>query len=108
MAGADGLARMIREAGRLVPGRSDTQARAGLRVVQDLIAAGAHFTQRTRHRRAGDLARTFQPRHYLAHEFMNTHWAPCFGMDVAAALSDAKLEWIATSTLTDNFPEIEC
>ena len=44
--------------------------------------------------------------HYLAHEFMNLHWAPCFGMDVAAALSEAKLEWIATGNLTDNFPEL--
>lgn len=37
---------------------------------------------------------------------MNLHWAPCFGMDVAAALSEAKLEWIATGNLTDNFPEL--
>ena len=43
---------------------------------------------------------------YLAHEFMNMHWHPCFGMDVAAAMSEAKLEWIASSSLTDNFPEL--
>ncbi|MGA3001276.1 MAG: class I SAM-dependent methyltransferase [Acetobacteraceae bacterium] len=100
-----GLARIIREAGRLVPGRSDTRARAGLRVVQDLIGAGAHFTTGAA---IADLVASLErsSAHYLAHEFMNTHWAPCFGMDVAAALSDAKLEWIATSTLTDNFPEL--
>ncbi len=44
--------------------------------------------------------------HYLAHEFMNAHWQPCFAMDVAAALSEAKLEWIAASNLTENFPEL--
>jgi len=88
-----------------VPGRSDTRARAGLRVVQDLIGAGAHFATGAA---IADLVASLErsSAHYLAHEFMNTHWAPCFGMDVAAALSDAKLEWIATSTLTDNFPEL--
>ena len=44
--------------------------------------------------------------HYLAHEFMNDHWAPCFVTDVAAALSEAKLEWIASGSLIDNFPEL--
>jgi hypothetical protein len=37
---------------------------------------------------------------------MNTHWAPCFAMDVAADLSAAKLEWVASGHLTDNFPEL--
>ena len=35
-----------------------------------------------------------------------THWAPCFVTDVAAALSEAKLEWIAAGNLTENFPEL--
>jgi SAM-dependent methyltransferase len=100
-----GFARMLREAGKLVPGRSDTQARAGLRVVQDLIAAGAHFTSGTV---IPELVTMLEhsSTQYLAHEFMNGHWAPCFGMDVAAALSEAKLEWVASSNLTDNFPEL--
>jgi len=100
-----GVARVIREAGRLVPGRSDVQARAGLRVVQDLMAAGAHHSSGTA---IAELVTSLEHvnTHYLAHEFMNSHWAPCFGMDVAAALSEAKLEWIATSNLTDNFPEL--
>lgn len=100
-----GFARIIREAGRLVPGRSDIQARAGLKVVQDLIGAGAHFASGTG---MAELVTSLEHSdvHYLAHEFMNMHWAPCFGMDVAAALSEAKLEWIAASQLTDNFPEL--
>jgi SAM-dependent methyltransferase len=100
-----GLARVLRESGRLVAGRSDLQARAGLRVVQDLIAAGAHYTSAAGiAEMVAALERT--DTHYLAHEFMNEYWAPCFGMDVAAALSEAKLEWIASGSLTDNFPEL--
>jgi len=101
-----GMARVLREAGQRVAGRSDIQARAGLRVVKDLIAANAHFAASGSS--AANLIEALEgaSAHYLAHEFMNVHWAPCFVTDVAAALSDAKLEWIAGSNLTDNFPEL--
>jgi predicted O-methyltransferase YrrM len=100
-----GIARVVREAGQRVAGRSDIQARAGLQVVKDLIATGAHFASGTN---IAELVTSLErsSAHYLAHEFMNVHWAPCFGMDVAASMSEAKLEWIATSNLTDNFPEL--
>lgn len=101
-----GIARVIREAGRRVAGRSDLQARAGLRVVKDLIAANAHFA--TSGTSLDGLVKSLESAnvHYLAHEFMNDHWAPCFVTDVAAALSEAKLEWIASGSLIDNFPEL--
>src|ERR1700722_15116457 len=101
-----GIARVIREAGIRVAGRSDAQARAGLRVVKDLIAANAHFA--TSGSSVTALVETLEAAspHYLAHEFMNVHWAPCFVIDVANAFGEAKLEWIAGSNLTDNFPEL--
>ena len=37
---------------------------------------------------------------------MNAHWAPCFHADVAAALADAKLDWVASANLMENFPEL--
>ncbi len=101
-----GVARIIREAGQRVAGRSDVQARAGLQVVKDLAAAQAHFA--ITGPSVANLVNTLDNAsvHYLAHEFMNTHWQPCFVMDVAAALSEAKLEWIAAGNLPDNFPEL--
>ncbi len=101
-----GAARVIREAGRRVAGRSDIQAREGLRVMQDLLGAGAHFA--TSGTSVSNLLKALEGAgsHYLAHEFMNEHWSPCFNIDVAAALNEAKLEWIGTATLSDNFPEL--
>jgi len=101
-----GAARVIREVGRRTAGRSDVQAKEGLRVVKDLTAAGAHSLQDNKS--VANLIEVLDTVsvHYLAHEFMNTHWQPCFAMDVAAALSEAKLEWIASSNLTENFPEL--
>jgi SAM-dependent methyltransferase len=98
-----GAARVIREAGQRLAGRSDQQVREGLRVLNDLIAAEAPYATR-----ATDLAKTLElaSPYYLAHEFMNKYWAPCFITDVAAAFSEAKLEWVAASNLAENFPEL--
>ena len=97
-----GAARVIREAGRLA-GRSDQQLREGLKVLNDLIAADAPYATRV-----SGLVKTLETAspHYLAHELMNRHWAPCFITDVAAAFSEAKLEWIAAGDLAENFPEL--
>ena len=100
------VARLIREAGNRVAGRSDHKAQEGIRLVQDLLKAEAQVLHdkplvasrlELFSRAASD---------YLAHEFMNEYWAPCFSMDVAAALSEAKLEWVASGELPDNFPEL--
>ncbi len=40
---------------------------------------------------------------YLAHEYMNAAWRPCFHADVAAALAEAKLDWVASAQLLENF-----
>lgn len=43
---------------------------------------------------------------YLSHEYLNAHWAPCFHADVAAALAPAKLTFVGTANLFENFPDI--
>ena len=40
---------------------------------------------------------------YLAHEYMTTAWRPCFHADVVAALAAAKLSWVASAQLIENF-----
>jgi SAM-dependent methyltransferase len=101
-----GAARVIREAGRRVAGRSDQQAREGLRLLKDMAAADAHFT--THGPSVKNLLERLEDaaNRYLAHEFMNSNWEPCFVTDVCAALSEAKLDWVGAGNLTDNFPEL--
>ena len=43
---------------------------------------------------------------YLAHEVMNQAWRPEFHSDVARALSDAKLEFVASADMIENFREM--
>lgn len=89
-----GMQRLLQSAGRQYGWRSDRQAEEGVKVVQALHAAEAiHLRQPLlTHQMVGRLDRF--PPSYLAHEFMNENWAPCFLADVAAALGGAKLEWV--------------
>ena len=104
--GAIGLQRLVLEGGRRAGSRSDRQVIAGLQLARDLHEAGAS------HLRGDPLAGKLiermasAPLEYLAHEYMNAHWSPCFHGDVAAALAEAKLDWVASANLLENFPEL--
>jgi len=104
--GRMGAARIIREVGLRTPGRSDEQARGGLGVLKALTAAEAHFTSYGASVTSLIEMLDKASGQYIAHEYMNMHWQPCFVTDVAAALSDAKLEWVAAGNLMENFPEL--
>lgn len=43
---------------------------------------------------------------YLAHEYLNAHWQPCYQQDVAAALAPAKVSFAASANIYDNFPAL--
>jgi SAM-dependent methyltransferase len=101
-----GLQRLVREAGLRLASRSDRQVRRGLEVAQEFRVAGAEHL-----RRAPIVAAMLDHRHqlpdgYLAHEYMNEHWSPCFHADVVADFADAKLEWVGAAALLENFREL--
>jgi len=101
-----GMQRIVREGGKRLAARSDKQAAEGLKLVQELRGADAYQLVRSVWlksliERAAEL-----PTSYLAHEYMNDFWAPCFHADVAKALAAAKLEWVASVNLAENFPEL--
>ncbi|MBB4000441.1 class I SAM-dependent methyltransferase [Aureimonas pseudogalii] len=43
---------------------------------------------------------------YLAHEYLNGSWQPVYHADLAADLAHAKLSYVASATLLENFPAI--
>jgi SAM-dependent methyltransferase len=96
---AIGMQRVLREAGQRLATRSDRQAEAGIEIVRALAEA-----------KAGHLYGSGLLEHlgkynsaYLAHEYMTAAWRPCFHADVVAALAGAKLNWVASAQLTENF-----
>ncbi len=101
-----GLQRVIREAGMRVGGRSDQQAHAGRELAVELLAAGATHLKDAALAAALIPKLADMPSEYLAHEYMNDAWAPCYHADVAEAMAAAKLDWVASSQLLDNFPDL--
>lgn len=101
-----GMQRLLRETGRRLGGRSDQQIAAALEVVRQLADAEARQLGST------PLAREMlgllpdMPVAYLAHEYMNTDWRPCFHGDVAGALAAAKLDYAGSARLQENFVDL--
>lgn len=104
--GALAMQRVLREAGQRAGGRSDVQAVAGMAVVQDLVAAEASYLGESRVVRNTLTHLSRFPAEYLAHEYMNAAWSPCFHMDVCNDLLDARLEWAASAQVIDSFTEL--
>lgn len=100
--GMVGLQRLMREAGTRLAFRADRQAERGFDVVRRLVGAEGEQTD----------SETFKiiqacddkPGAYMAHEFMNEAWQPCFHSDVVRALADAKLDYVGSPRLLENFP----
>jgi SAM-dependent methyltransferase len=101
--GALGMQRLLFEAGVRSGGGSDRQVAAGWDLVRALTEAGAP------HLRDSSLVHSLTeyskeaPVSYLAHEYMNAAWRPCFHVDVVRALAGAKLDWVASAQLLENF-----
>ena len=76
--GALGMQRVMRDCGRRLGSRSDRQAEEGLKLVQELQKADA--LQIIRLPWVNSLVERMAtlPVQYLAHEYMNDAWTPCF------------------------------
>jgi SAM-dependent methyltransferase len=101
-----GMQRVLREAGRRLAWRSDRQAEEGLAIIQSLAAAEAKQLNQSPFSQTLISRLDKMPAAYLAHEYMNEHWNPCFMADVAGAFADAKLDYVASSQLIENFPDL--
>lgn len=89
----------------LSPDRSDKRALSALDWIKAFVEAGCAIfpqemlTRLDKEKEAGNLA-------YLSHEFLNEHWSPCFHGDVASAMAAAKLGYVGTAHLLENFPDL--
>jgi predicted O-methyltransferase YrrM len=101
-----GMQKLLREAGRRLAFRSDRQIVEALKIAKDLVDADAAQLKNSPFALHLLGAMDSMPVEYLAHEYMNASWAPCYHSDVATALGGAKLEFVAASQLTENFQEL--
>lgn len=100
------LQRLMLEFAGLNPGRSDRVAENALAFLGAMQKAGARaipdkeiVERLEREISSGKLA-------YLAHEYLNANWHPLYHADVARELADAKLGYVASATILENYPEL--
>ncbi|MCF3947609.1 class I SAM-dependent methyltransferase [Acidiphilium sp. AL] len=99
-----GLQRLMRESGSRLAFRADRQAERGFGLVRRLAEAGDDVVEPWARRIIEHIAD--KPAAYLAHEFMNENWAPCFHIDVAVRFAEAKLSYAGSARLLENFPDL--
>ncbi|MGH8431875.1 MAG: methyltransferase regulatory domain-containing protein, partial [Solimonas sp.] len=104
--GALALQRIIYEAGIRSAGRSDAQAQEGLALARKIKEAGGKYLIESELARDLVDSTAGMSQQYLSHEYMSAHWAPAFHADVAAAMAEAKLDWVASGNPLENFPQL--
>ncbi|HEV7250347.1 MAG TPA: class I SAM-dependent methyltransferase [Shinella sp.] len=98
------MQRLVSLAASLDNDRSDRRVLRGLDMARAFSAAGADMISidmldRLDKERAESTA-------YLSHEYLNAHWSPCYQIDVAGDLAEAKLSFVATANLFENYPDL--
>lgn len=108
-AGGHPVQRLVRTAAALDPAGGDSVERVerAMELARRLKAAGAaHLGEANRWAAIFLDAEPRPDPAYLAHEFLTDHWRPCFHADVAAAMAEAKLDYVGSARLVENFPEL--
>lgn len=104
--GAMGLQKVMALAG---DGRSVSSSRRvhqAAALVRDLVNADAMHLKGSPYVRRVMETIDDLPSAYLAHEYLNESWNPCFHADVAEAMSGAKLDWVGSASLPENFASL--
>ncbi|GJD50497.1 putative protein RP789 [Methylobacterium crusticola] len=105
------LQRLLLEQARLGHGRSDQRVLQGLTFVRRMQEAGSGVlgdgALLDKLLAKGGKAAGDDRAVYLAHEYLNENWQPLYHADTARLLANAKLTYAGSSTLTDNFPDLQ-
>jgi len=99
------LQRLIMEIARFDHERSDRRVTRALGFARAMSEAGSQAVPKALIDGLEDKKQS-DTTTYLAHEYLNEHWAPAFHSDVAAAFGEAKLTFAATGNLLENFADI--
>jgi predicted O-methyltransferase YrrM len=95
--------RLLLEHAERNPDRSDRQVAAGFEFVANMREADfGYFAQNPGVPKRIDGMKD-KDRSYLAHEYLNGTWQPLFFTDVAREMAAAKLDYVGSATLLENF-----
>lgn len=99
------LQRFLFEAAATTRDRSDRRMTHALDLLEKLTKAGARsFAQ---NHFVDDIWSGVRSRadRYLVHEYLNSEWHPMYSIDVGRELGAAKLDYVGSASLLENFPQ---
>jgi len=102
--------RMLLEHSRLTSDRSDKRVVGSLDFIEKIQKLGCQTVGDSKffgRFRSSNKMRTEEDHAvYLAHEYLNENWQPLYHADTARMLEPAKLNFVASATLLDNFSDL--
>mgnify|MGYP006278155241 CR=1 FL=1 len=102
--------RMLFEHAKLSGGRSDKKVINSLDFIELMQKTGCNVVGDTkffdRFRPSNKVRNESDHAVYLAHEYLNENWQPLYFMDTAGMLEAAKLNFVASASMLDNFPDL--
>lgn len=98
--------RVLSTYGRFARGRSDRSVERGIAFAKQLREAGAYSLDRPEILQKLDELIASGRQRYLAHEYLTTRWTPMYHEDVADDLSAAKLDYVGSAQLLENFSQL--
>lgn len=100
------LQRLIHEFTQLARGRSDARLEEALKMVAAMRQAGGIHLGGDKHLDGLFETAAKGGLSYLVHEYVNEWWQPLFHLDVVRDLAAAKLDFVGSAVLLDNFPTL--
>ena len=99
------LQRLLLEHAKLRGGDIDKQSQSSIDFVLRLEKAGAQYFQLNPLAKSRLAGFSKQDPRYLVHEYFNDNWVPFYHADVARDVAEAKLGYIGSASLLDNFEQ---
>lgn len=99
------LQRLLNEHANLGAGDRIEKVRRSMDFAARLAKSGARYFSASPMATARLATMGRQDPHYLAHEYYNASWAPFYHADVARDLTQAKLAYVGSAALLDNFEQ---
>jgi SAM-dependent methyltransferase len=100
------MQRLIWEQVRRSRERTDRMMGAAIGFLRRVADAGARELQRSDALDRLERLLADGKQQYLAHEYANRHWTPIYHTDLVEDLVPAKLSFIGSASLIENFPEL--
>lgn len=101
-----GVQKLLHEIGMRASGGAEQRVEQAIRLAEKMTEVGAGFLKENPFLKSVVDTLATGDRRYLAHEYLNAGWRALFFSDVAEDLAEAKLGFVGSSKVIENFQDL--